>query len=126
MFAFLSVLGPVGIGAAIVGTVATAAYAYLKDDEENESTKNTIKSSTHHEEKNKIIKIEIENFKKKQKIRLKDKYSVNIEFNLNNGYKIIMDSKVSKKTESVIKLENEIQELDNLILELERMKHESI
>ncbi len=37
-----------------------------------------------------------------------------------------MDSKVSKKTELVIKLENEIQELDNLILELERMKHESI
>ena len=102
MFAFLSVLGPVGIGAAIVGTVATAAYAYLKDDEENESTKNTIKSSTHHEEKNKIIKIEIENFKKKQKIRLKDKYSVNIEFNLNNGYKIIMDSKVSKKVKDFL------------------------
>ena len=40
MFAFLAALGgPIGIGAAIVGTAATAAYVYMKDDEKSESTK---------------------------------------------------------------------------------------
>ena len=78
------------------------------------------------EEKNKIIKTEIESFKNKEKKRLKDKYNVNIEFDLNINYKIIMDSEISKKSKIISNLENEIQELDNLIFELKRMKNESI
>ena len=72
MFAFLAALGPIGIGAAIVGTAATAAYAYMKDDEKSESTKS---KNQFQEEKNKIIKTEIESFKNKEKKRLKDKYN---------------------------------------------------
>ena len=50
----------------------------------------------------------------------------NIEFDLNINYKIIMDSEISKKSKIISNLENEIQELDNLIFELKRMKNESI
>lgn len=127
MFAFLSVLGPVGIGAAILGTVATAAYAYMKDDEKSETDNNSIQMN-YEEEKNRIIKSEIANYKKTQKKRLKDKYSLNIKFNsnLNNEHKIIMDNEINKNLEFIYKLENEIQELENLIFELERMKNESI
>jgi predicted RNase H-like nuclease (RuvC/YqgF family) len=126
MFAFLAALGPVGIGAAIVGTVATAAYAYMKDDEKSETTKSTSENTAHQEEKNKIIKTEIESFKSQQKKRLKDEYNINIEFHSNNRSKIIIDSKINIKPVSISNLENEIQELDNLISELERMKNESI
>lgn len=37
-----------------------------------------------------------------------------------------MDSEISKKSKIISNLENEIQELDNLIFELKRMKNESI
>lgn len=123
MFGFLAALGPIGIGAAIVGTIATAAYVYMKDDEKSESTKS---KNQFQEEKNKIIKTEIESFKNKEKKRLKEKYNVNIEFDLNINYKIIMDSEISKKSKIISNLENEIQELDNLIFELKRMKNEPI
>jgi hypothetical protein len=147
MFAFLAALGPIGIGAAIVGTAATAAYAYMKDDEKSESSP---QNTTHHEEKNKIIKNEIENYKKIQEKRLKEKYGINVEFgsdlfqglfnhflnpsfigavysNLDSSSKVInLTDEIDKKFESIAKLENEIQELDNLIFELERMKNESI
>ena len=123
MFAFLATLGPIGIGAAIVGTAAIAAYAYMKDDEKSESTKS---KNQFQEEKNKIIKTEIESFKNKEKKRLKDKYNVNIAVDLNINYKIIMDREISKKSKIINNLENEIQELDNLIFELKRMKNESI
>ena len=75
MFPFLAALGPIGIGAAIVGTAATAAYAYMKDDEKSESTKSesTKSKNQFQEEKNKIIKTEIESFKNKEKKRLKEK-----------------------------------------------------
>lgn len=145
MFAFLAALGPIGIGAAIVGTVATAAYAAMKDDEKNESTS---QNTTHHEEKNKIIKNEIENYKNEQEKRLKEKYGINVKFgsdlfqrlssigtgilgamysNLDSSSKIInIDKEIDQRFEYISKLENEIQELDNLIFELERMKNESI
>ena len=147
MFAFLAALGPIGIGAAIVGTVATAAYAAMKDDEKNESTS---QNTTHHEEKNKIIKNEIENYKNEQEKRLKEKYGINVKFdsdlfhglfnhlsnssfteswysNLNSSSKVIqLTDEIDKKFEYISKLENEIQELDNLIFELKRMKNEPI
>ena len=63
---------------------------------------------------------------KKFKKLIKDKYNVNIEFDLNINYKIIMDREISKKSKIINNLENEIQELDNLIFELKRMKNESI
>ena len=44
MFGFLAFLGPVGIGAAIIGTAATAAYAYMKDDEKSSSGTNDTDS----------------------------------------------------------------------------------
>ena len=37
-----------------------------------------------------------------------------------------MDSEISKKSKIISNLENEIQELDNLIFELKRMKNEPI
>jgi hypothetical protein len=151
MFAFLAALGPIGIGAAIVGTAATAAYAYMKDDENTESTKSNTENTTHHEEKNKLIKSEIESYKKSQKKRLKSKYGINIKFgpdsfqglfnhlsntpaiigslysNLDSSSKVInIADEIDKKFESISKLEDEIQELDNLIFELERMKNESV
>lgn len=148
MFAFLAALGPIGIGAAIVGTAATAAYAYMKDDEKSESSP---QNTTHHEEKNEIIKNEIESYKKNQEKRLKEKYGINIKFgsdslqglfnyissisfitgglyaNLDSSSKVInLADEIDKKFEFISKLENEIQELDNLIFELKRMKNESI
>ena len=147
MFAFLAALGPIGIGAAIVGTAATAAYAYMKDDEKSGSSP---QNTTHHEEKNKIIKNEIKSYKKNQEKRLKEKYGINVEFgsdlfqglfnhflnpsfigavysNLDSSSKVInLTDEIDKKFESIAKLENAIQELDNLIFELERMKNESI
>lgn len=140
MFAFLAAFGPIGIGAAIVGTVATAACAYMKDDEKSESSP---QNTTHHEEKNEIIKNEIKSYKKTQEKRLKKKYGINLKFgsdsfqglfnhlsiyaNLDSRSKVInFADEIDKKFEFISKLENEIQELDNLIVELERMKNESI
>lgn len=147
MFAFLAALGPIGIGAAIVGTVATTAYGCMKDDEKSESSP---ENTTHNEEKNKIIKNEIKNYKKLQEKRLKEKYGINVKFgsdlfqglfhrsssigymgglyaNLDSSSKVInLSDEIDKKFESIPKLEDEIQELDNLIFELKRMKNDSI
>ena len=150
MFAFLATLGPIGIGAAIVGTIATAAYAYAYMNDDDEKSESSSQDTTHHEEKNKIIKNEIENYKKTQEKRLKEKYGINVKFdsdlfhglfnhlsnssfteswysNLNSSSKVIqLTDEIDKKFEYISKLENEIQELDNLIFELKRMKNESI
>ena len=79
MFGFLAFLGPVGIGAAIIGTAATAAYAYMKDDEKSSSGTNDT-DSKHREEKNTTINSEIESYKENQKNRFKNNYSVDIKF----------------------------------------------
>ena len=55
MFGFLAALGPIGIGAAIVGTIATAAYAYAYMNDDDEKSESSSQDTTHHEEKNKII-----------------------------------------------------------------------
>lgn len=123
MFAFLATLGPVGIGIAVVGTVATAAYAYMKDDENSEDTKSNTADINHRKEKNTIIKNEIEKYKKSQINRLNNKYDVNIEFNSNKI--IISDTEINNKFEYISRLENDIQELSNLIFQLERIKNES-
>mgnify|MGYP000199122666 CR=1 FL=1 len=123
MFAFLAALGPVGIGIAVVGTVATAAYAYMKDDENSEDTKSNTADINHRKEKNTIIKNEIEKYKNSQINRLNNKYDVNIEFNSNKI--IISDTEINNKFEYISRLENDIQELSNLIFQLERIKNES-
>jgi hypothetical protein len=123
MFAFLATLGPVGIGIAVVGTVATAAYAYMKDDENSEDTKSNTADINHRKEKNTIIKNEIEKYKNSQINRLNNKYDVNIEFNSNKI--IISDTEINNKFEYISRLENDIQELSNLIFQLERIKNES-
>ena len=47
--------------------------------------------------------------------------------NLDSSSKVInLADEIDKKFEFISKLENEIQELDNLIFELKRMKNESI
>ena len=86
MFGFLAAFGPVGIAAAVVGTVGAVAYNALKDDdvevvekEKFNSTHDTSHSS-HQASKNETIKSEIKSFKKKQKKRLKDKYNIEIKF----------------------------------------------
>ena len=67
MFGFLAALGPIGIGAAIVGTIATAAYAYAYMNDDDEKSESTKSKNQFQEEKNKIIKTEIESFKNKEK-----------------------------------------------------------
>lgn len=120
MFAFLATFGPVGIGIAVV---ATAAYAYMKDDENSEDTKSNTADINHRKEKNTIIKNEIEKYKNSQINRLNNKYDVNIEFNSNKI--IISDTEINNKFEYISRLENDIQELSNLIFQLERIKNES-
>lgn len=78
MFGFLAAFGPVGIAAAVVGTVGAAAYSYLKDDEDTINTNTS--DNCHHASKNDIIKNEIKNYKMKQKKRIKEKYHIDIKF----------------------------------------------
>lgn len=86
MFGFLAAFGPVGIAAAVVGTVGAVAYNALKDDDvevvENEKFNSTHDNShtSHQVLKNKTINSEIKGFKRKQKKRLKDKYNIEIKF----------------------------------------------
>jgi hypothetical protein len=86
MFGFLAALGPVGIAAAVVGTVGVAAYGALKDDE-YERTTHSNKSEKEAEivgatktEKNNKIHQDIKAYKSKQVKRFKDKYDIDINF----------------------------------------------
>ena len=150
MFGFLAFLGPVGIGAAIIGTAATAAYAYMKDDEKSSSGTNDT-DSKHREEKNTTINSEIESYKENQKNRFKNNYGVDIKFvtkiekdtnflylgsiissvathNANTSLdkdKVIVQG-IDSKFESIANLENEITELENLVMLLESEKTEVI
>lgn len=87
MFGFLAALGPVGIAAAVVGTVGAAAYGAMSDDD-YETTTYSNKSEKEAEARRKVEKTkkenllnEIESYKKAQSKRLKKKYDVNIKFN---------------------------------------------
>lgn len=148
MFGFLAFLGPVGIGAAIIGTVATAAYASMKNDEKSNSGTNDT-DSKHREEKNNIMNKGIENYKENQKNRFKNNYGVDIKFvtkiekdtnflylgsiissvathNANTSLdkdKVIVQG-IDSKFESIANLENEITELENLVMLLESEKTE--
>lgn len=147
MFGFLAFLGPVGIGAAIIGTAATAAYVYMKDDEKSSSGTNAT-DSKHREEKNTTINSEIESYKENQKNRFKNNYSVDIkfvtkthsspDFFVSSGYtahintntssnedKIVVQG-VYSKFESMANLKNEITELEDLINLLKLEKTEVI
>ncbi len=150
MFAFLAALGPIGIGAAIIGTVATAAYASMKDDEKSNS-ESSNSDTKHNEEKNTTINGGIENYKENQKNRFKNNYGVDIKFvtklekneiplglvspivissmfaqNANtslNKDKVVVQG-LDSKFESITNLENEIIELENLVKLLDSEKTE--
>lgn len=146
MFA-LAAFERVGIVAAILGTVGVVAYSAFKDDEYDTSTyddqrENEEKAKSEFQSKNKAQKLkDIDNYKRKQKVRIKKKYDQNINFigyyetseingNFINGinykekYKVEI---VDKKNNDLIKqLEIESNELITLIEELKRMKNESI
>jgi len=86
MFGFLAAFGPVGIAAAVVGTVGAAAYGALKDDNyetttySNKSEKEAeVVKATKTEKNNKIYQ-DIKAYKSKQVKRFKDKYDVDIKF----------------------------------------------
>jgi len=77
MFGFLAVLGPVGAVVAGVATLGVAAYNFMDDDEYD--TIDTTESN-HHDEKNELIKKEIESYKQKQINIFKTTYGIDIEF----------------------------------------------
>ncbi len=87
MFGFLAAFGPIGITAAVVGTVGAVVYNYMKDDEgESVDTKqNAI--TNHRYKKNTSMQQGIENFKQMEKKRIKNKYSIDIEFVTNDQKK---------------------------------------
>jgi len=86
MFGFLAAFGPIGIAAAVIGTVGTVAYGALKDDEYETTTfsnknekKAEARAEVRHSNRQKIHE-EIKQYEKKQIKRLKEKYNADIEF----------------------------------------------
>lgn len=82
----LAAFGPLGIAAAVVGTIGAVAYGTMKDDDYETSTYSNksekeaeAREQSRADKKNKIEK-EIKSYKKQQIKRLKDKYYVDIKF----------------------------------------------
>lgn len=131
MFGFLAALGPVGITVAVIGTAATAAYNYMKENENTTESSTSSKKSesmkeNHTKEINKIIEKEIIEFKSNQENRIKLNYNVKISFKpSSSSFKVNIEENMSIKFASVDNLQKEVDELNILIQELEALKNES-
>lgn len=145
MFA-LAAFGPIGIAAAVVGTVATAVYASSssssftasssnKDAKTSEAKREAIK------DKNEKILNEIDIYKNKEKSRIKKKYNADIEIAdnfifphkaagsivssaLNMSYMATLNN--SNKKIKVGILKSSAEDLSNAIATLEKETQEMI
>ncbi len=144
MFGFLAAFGPVGIAAAVVGTVATAVLVSDDSSPKRRSNSKEVQDDYDEENKNKI-RNDIESYEKNSIKRIKNKYDIDIEFVESNPYSshggimgsfgemlhTIKKDKVKIVNKNIVikneikKLKNEVDEITKLIDELEVEKYEA-
>jgi len=139
MFGFLAALGPVGMAAAAIGTVATVIYAASSsDDDEIVTSSNKLEKEREakresEKEKDALILNDIEKYKEKERKRFKRKYNANIEFKAKNGEAfsgpvtfLAAVAKGANDEESIILQDSELDNLSKSIKDLERKKCEML
>ncbi len=129
MFGFLAVLGPVGWGAAAIGTVVTIAIASSSDDSDTTTTysdkeekENEAKENARISRKQDILK-DVEKYKKMSITRIQKKYNTVIKF---NGTKAKIISSDDRLNNSIKLLQKENKDIGKVIKELESMKNAAI
>jgi len=128
MFGFLAALGPVGIAAAVIGTVGTAIVASnsgSSGSSDNEERARRRARRRQEESDRASINAEIDSFKSSSIKRIKIKYKEDITFvekklKLQNNH----TSHARVVENHYISLEKDNQEIKKLIKELEKAKDE--
>jgi gas vesicle protein len=123
MFGFLAAFGPVGIVAAVVGTVATAVIASDNNSSSRSDNSGDLKRKAKEDEKSSINE-KIESYKSDSKKMIKNKYKENITY---TG-KGVKSEKNPTSNRNVIKthlntLKSENREIEKVIEELKVAKN---
>ena len=116
MFGFLAALGPIGIAAAVVGTVATVAMSSSSSSSSSSSNRREVEEDYKKNKKDEL-QGDIENYINQQTRYIKQKYNTDISIN-NIKVKIInTDKSLNKRIKKVKTSTQEIQQVINILLE---------